>query len=86
MKAHPEIVLIDLVTANSVGNGFRDGRFAVTVIAEDETGCFRQIRLFSSVLHIFLPAKVQGWRGDKKKRGPVVERVPDPAQSAHADQ
>jgi hypothetical protein len=55
LKAHPEIVLADLVTANSGGNGSRDVRVALIKTATDETGCFRQIRLFSRVLHILLP-------------------------------
>jgi hypothetical protein len=57
LNAHPEIVLFDPVSVNSGGNGFRRLRLAVAETAEDETGCFRQIRLSSRVLHIFISSK-----------------------------
>jgi hypothetical protein len=55
LNAHPEIVLFDQVSVNSGENGFRHLRLAVVETAADETDCFRQIRLFSSVHHILLP-------------------------------
>lgn len=57
LNVPPEIVRFDLVTANRVGKGFREGKLAVTETAEDETVCLRQISLFSSVLHKILPVQ-----------------------------
>jgi hypothetical protein len=60
LNAPPEIVLIDPVTVSSGGNGSRDVRLIATETAENKTGCFVQIRLFSIVFHIFCPVLSSG--------------------------